>query len=81
MMPKFSSLSLIYIRVKEEDRQETFMLQVIMIKEIDIDIDQILDIGEFHLVVEYSMDRFIEIALGMIRSIRMILVEKILEGI
>ena len=58
------------------------MIGVIMVKGlIKIDIDQIVEIEEYCLVVEYSMDRIIEIALGIIRTIGMILGEEILEGI
>ena len=53
-----------------------------MIKEIiKIDIDQIVEIGEYHSVVEYNMDRIIEIVLGIIIAIEMILGEETLEGI
>ena len=53
MIVKISSLSLRYNRVREEDRQETFMIGVIIIKEIiNIDIDHIVEIGEYHSVVE-----------------------------
>ena len=53
MMTKLSNLSLRYIRVKEEVRQEPFMIDVIMVKEIiRTDIDQIVEVGEFCLVVE-----------------------------
>ena len=69
MIVKTSSLSLRYIRVREEDRQETFMIGIIMIKEIiKIDTDQIVEIGEYHSMVKYNMDRVIEIALGIIRT-------------
>ena len=34
-----------------------------------------------NLVVEYNMDRIIEIALGIIRTIGMILEDEMLEGI
>ena len=50
-------------------------------KIIKIDIDQIVEIGEYHSVVEYNMERIIEIALGIIRTIEMILGEEILDGI
>ena len=40
-----------------------------------------MEIEEYHSVVEYSMDRIIEIALGIIRTIEMLLEEEILEGI
>ena len=58
-----SSLSLTYIRVREEDKHETFMIHIIMIKEIiKIDVDQIVEMGEYGSVVEYNMERIIEIA-------------------
>ena len=42
------------------------MTNIIMIKEIiRIGIDQVVQIGEFHLVVEFSMDKIIEIDQGM----------------
>ena len=56
--------------------------QTIMVKEvIKIDIEQIVEIKELSLVVEYNMDKIIEIVLGLIRTIGMILEEEILEGI
>ena len=79
-MTKVGSLSLRYITLKEEVRKETFMIDVIMVKEIiKTDIDKIVEIEEFHLVVGYNMDRIIEIALGIIRTIGMILGEEIIE--
>ena len=45
MTIKIGSLSPRYIRVKEEDRQEIFMIDIVMTKEvIKIGIDQIVDI-------------------------------------
>ena len=39
------------------------MIDIIMIKEIiKLDIDQIVEIGQYHSVVAYNMDRIIEIA-------------------
>ena len=79
---KISSLNLRYIRVRGEYRHETFMIDVVMIKEIiKIDIDQTVEIGEYHLVVEYSMDRIIKIALGLTRTIEMTSGEEIIKGI
>ena len=53
-----------------------------MIKEtIKIDIDQIVEIGEYCSVVEYNMDRIIEVVLHIIRAIGMIVGEETLEGI
>ena len=82
MTAKISSLSLRYNRVKEEDRQETFMIGTIMVKEvIKIDIEQIMEIEKLSLVVEDNMNKIIEIGLGSMRTIGMILEEEILEGI
>ena len=79
MTGKISSLSLRYIRVREEDRQESFTTDVAMIREIiKIGIDKTVEIGEYHSVEEYNMDRIIEIALGIIRVIEIILGEEIL---
>ena len=45
------------------------MIGVIIIKEINkIDIDQTVMIEEYQSVVEYNMDRIIEIALSIIRT-------------
>ena len=75
-------MSLRYIRVRGEDRQEIFRTDVAMIKKIiQKGIDQTVKIGEYHSVEEYNMDRIIEIALGIIRIIEMILGEEILGEI
>ena len=67
MTGKISSLSLRYIRVREEDRLESFMIDLAMIREIiKIGIDQTVEIGEYYSVEEYNMDRITEIALGII---------------
>ena len=42
-----------YIRVKEENKLGIFMIDV----SIRMDIDQWVEIGEFHLVLEFSVDR------------------------
>ena len=53
MTGKISSLSLRYIRVREEDRQESFMIDVAMIREIiKIGIDETEEIGEYCSVEE-----------------------------
>ena len=66
-------LSLKYIRVREEVRQEIFMIDMTEI--IKIGIDQIVEIGEFHLVVEYNMGKTIETEQGMTRTTGMTLGE------
>ena len=40
-----------------------------------------MEIGDYHLVVEYNMDKITEIALGIIKAIGMNLGEEILEWI
>ena len=53
-----------------------------MVREIiKIDIGQIVKIGECHSVVKYNMGRMTETDQGVIRTIQVILEEKILEGI
>ena len=68
MMTKLNNLRQRYIEVKGEDRQETFMIEEIMIREIiNIDIGLIVEIGEYHSVVEYNRDKIIGIDQGIIR--------------
>ena len=58
------------------------MIKIIMIREIiKIDICQIVEIGEYHSVVEYNMDRIIRTDQGIIRTIEVTLEEEILEEI
>ena len=46
--------------VEEEDTVDNFMTNTIKIEEtIKIDVDQIVEIEEFNLVVEYNMDRIL----------------------
>ena len=57
------------------------MLDVFMIREvIKIDIDQIVEIEGFNLVVEYNMNRIMDIDQGMNKIIEMTTEEEILEG-
>ena len=57
-MTPLCSLSLKYIRVAEEDRQETFMIGAIMVREvIKTDIEQIVEIEELSLLEEYNMEK------------------------
>ena len=44
---------------------------------IQIDIDQIVEIGKFHLVAEYNVDKITQIGQGMNRAIGMTLEEDI----
>ena len=45
---QINNLSLTYNKAREEHRQEIFMINIIMTKEINIDMDLIVEIGEFH---------------------------------
>ena len=64
-----------YFRAKEEDKQEIFMTNVIMIKEIiRIGIDEVVEIGEF------PMGKIPEVDQGMNRTIGTTLEEETLEG-
>ena len=75
-----SSLNQRYFQVKEEDRQEMFMTDTIMIREIIIiGIDQIVKVEEFHLVVEFSVVKIIETDKGRGKVIGMTLEEIILK--
>ena len=81
MTTKLNNLSQRYIKAKGEDRQEDFMI-VAMIREIiKIDIGQIVEIGEYHSVVEYNMDRIIGIDQGIIGIIQVIMEEEICDQI
>ena len=56
------------------------MTNIIMIREIiRIGIDQVVEIREFHLVVEFNMDKIIEVDQGMYISMGMTLEEEMLE--
>ena len=80
MMEQINSSNLRYVKAKEEDRQEISMTNIITIREIiKIGIDQVVEIEEFHLVVESSVDKMIEIGQGMNRAIGTPLEEETLE--
>ena len=56
------------------------MTNVIMIREIiKIDIDQVVEIEEFHLVIEVSLDKITVVSQGMNKPIGMTLEEETLE--
>ena len=79
-MEKTNSSNLRSFKAKEEDRQEFCMTNVIMIRDIfRIGIDQVVEIGEFHLLVEFSVDKIIEIDQGMNKAIGMMLEWEVLE--
>ena len=74
-MEQTNSSNLRYFKAKEEDKQEISMTNVITTKEmIRISIDQVVEIGEFH------MDRIIEVDQGMNKAIAMTLEEETLRG-
>ena len=52
MVDRINSLNLRYIKARKEDRQGISMTNIIITREtIRIGLDEIVDIGEFHLVV------------------------------
>ena len=81
MTTKISNLSLRCIKAKGVDRQEISTIENMIREIIKIDIGQIVEIGEYHSVVGYNMDRITESDQGIIRTIEAILKEEILEGI
>ena len=78
-MNEINSLNLRYFRVTEDDRQEMFMTYVTEI--IKKDIDQIVQIGEYCLAVEYNADKTSKKGQCMIRTIGMTIGEKISKEI
>ena len=56
-MTKLSNSNQKYIKEKGEDTQEIFTIKIMVRGIIKIDIGQILEIGEYHSVVEYNMDK------------------------
>ena len=81
MTTKINNLNQKYIKAKGEDRQEISMLTAMVRETVRIDIGQIMERGEYHSVVEYNMDRIIGTDQGIIRTIEVILEEKILKEI
>ena len=58
MTIRISSLSLRYIKVHEEVKQDISIIEMIMSREIiKIDIGLIMEIGEHHIEVEDSMEK------------------------
>ena len=69
-----------YFKAKEEDREEMFMTNIITTREmIKLCIDQVVEIEEFHLVVEFSVDKITEVDQGMNKAIGMTLDEETLD--
>ena len=61
MMDRIKRLNLRYIKAREEDRKGISMTDIIVIREtIRIGLNQIAEIGEFHLVVGYSVEKITE---------------------
>ena len=55
-----------YIKAKGEDRSEISTIEIMVKEIIKIDIDQIVEIGEYRSVVEYNMNRIIVTDQGII---------------
>ena len=72
MTIRISSLSIRYIKVNEEDKQEISIIEIIMIKDITrIDIGLIVEVGEHHIEIEISMDKAIKEEHAMLIIIEM----------
>ena len=78
MMTKLTNLSQKYIKAKGQDRQEISMITAMVREIMKINIGQMVEIGEYHSVVEYNMHRIIGTDQGIIRTMEMILEEGIL---
>ena len=72
---KIGHLNLKFTKAKGEDKQEITMIMV----NTKIDTDQIVELGEYLLVVELNMDRVIEEGHNILTIIEVTLGEKILE--
>ena len=73
-MEQIGNSNLRFIKAKEGDRVEVFMIHIGMTKEIiKIGIDQIVETGEFNLLDKIEVDQ------GMNRIIGMVIEEEILE--
>ena len=70
MTTRISSLNLRYIKANKEDKQEISTVTIKIREIIKIDIDQIAEIGEYHSVVGYSMDRITETDQCIIKNYR-----------
>ena len=78
MTTRIGGSNLRYIKANEGDNHEISTIKIIMIREmIKIHIGQIVEIGEYHSVVEYNMDRTIETDQGIIKTIEVTLGEEI----
>ena len=80
-MARISSLNLRYSKVREEERLEISMIKIMIREVIKMEIDQIVEIGKYCSLVEYNMERIIEIDLGTIRITEVTLEEVIVEEI
>ena len=60
MTTKISNLSLRYIKAITEDKQEISKIEIMIREIIKTDMGQIVEIGEYCLVVENNMDRITE---------------------
>ena len=66
---------------QQRGQTKKYMIDMIYGQRDYQNIDKIVEIEEFHLVVEYSTDKIAEIDQDMIRTIEMTLEQKIVEGI
>ena len=64
-----------FIKAKGEDKQESIIIRLI----VRIDTDQIVEIGEHHLQVGFSIDRVIKEGCNMLVTIEMTLGEVMLK--
>ena len=81
-MEQTNSFNLSSFKAKEEDKSKISMTDITMIREtVRIGIDQVVEIGELHLVVALSMDKVIEVDQGMNRTTGMTSGEVIWECI
>ena len=77
MKEQINNSILKYIKAKQGNRPEISMTNIIMIKEIiRIGIDEIMEIEEFSLVVQFSMDKILQVDHGMNKTIGMMLEEE-----
>ena len=81
MMTRLNNLSSKFSKVNGEDRQGIFMVKIMVREIIKIDTDQIMEIAEYHSVVEDNMDRIVEMDKGIIGTIEVTLEDEILEEI
>ena len=77
MKEQTNSLNQKYIKAKGQAKQEISITDIT----VRIDIDQMVEIGESNLMVEFSMEKITEVDQGMEKAIGKTLGEEILEAI